>query len=652
MQPKLLWTPTPERRDTSTLATFTEWLEGRARRSFETYEDLHRWSVENIPEFWRAVWTFSDVVHDGQITRVMSEPRMPGTIWFEGAELNFAENLLRGEPDRLAVIAETELEGMRRELTLGELRTLVSRAAAGLRALGVGQGDRVAALLPNIPECLVAMLASASIGAIWSSCSPDFGTQGVIDRFGQIAPRVLFSADGYLYRGKQHSLEGRLRDLRERLPSVEHWVRIPFSGRELRSPGGPELRSLGGQIGWEDFLGDSAEPPRFERLPFAHPLYIMYTSGTTGTPKCIVHGAGGTLLKQLEEHRLQTDVKEGDVLFYFTTCGWMMWNWLVSGLASGATIVLYDGNPMAPDERRLFRMIDRNSISHFGTSPRYLSAIEKSGLVPRDEFALDSLRAILSTGSPLHPAQFDWIYEAVKTDVHMASISGGTDLMGCFVLGAPVLPVYRGEIQARCLGMDVQSFSDDGKPLSNEKGELVCCAPFPSMPLGFWNDPDGSKYRAAYFERFPDVWHHGDFIEFTERGSAIIHGRSDATLNPGGVRIGTAEIYRQVETLPEIEDAIAVERQVNGEDFIALFVVLAEGVELGEELCQRVRTAIREGASPRHTPKEILAIPEVPRTVSGKAVELAVAQVLRGEEVTNRDALANPEALEAFRKFR
>ncbi|MCZ6794414.1 MAG: acetoacetate--CoA ligase [Planctomycetota bacterium] len=643
MEPEVLWSPSPERRAAANLTRFAVRAADRTGREFADYASLHRWSVEDVPGFWRAVWDFCEIAHSGTIRRVMSEPRMPGTRWFAGVRLNFAENLLRG-PERPAVIFECEDEALRSEIGLGELRALVARAAVALRGLGVQPGDRVAALTPNIPEALVTMLAAASIGAIWSSCSPDFGVRGVLDRFEQIEPRVLLSADGYVYGGKRHGLEERLRHILEELPTVEYLVVVPF--------GGPSFAGLRGQVGWDEFLGAREVEPRFEPLDFHHPLYILYTSGTTGVPKCIVHGAGGTLIKHLQELTLQVDVHPGDTLFYFTTCSWMMWNWLASGLACGATVVLYDGNPMAPDAGRLFRMIDRDGINVFGTSPRYLSLVERSGLEPRREYSLESLRTVLSTGSPLNPAQFDWLYRAVKADVHVASMSGGTDLIGCFVGGAPTLPVHRGEIQCRTLGMDVESYAPQGQPVVGIKGELVCRQPFPSMPLRFWNDPDGSKYRAAYFERFAGCWHHGDFIEFTERGSAVIHGRSDATLNPGGVRIGTAEIYRQVETLDEVADAIAAPRDVEGNQHIVLFVVLREGAELDDSLREKIRSAIRRGASPRHVPREIHDVPEVPRTISGKAVELAVADVLAGREVVNRDALANPDALEAFRAFR
>jgi acetoacetyl-CoA synthetase len=644
---QVLWTPSRERVEASRLFRFARAAETRSGRAFPDYAALHRWSIEDLSGFWKAVWDFCEVHAEGEIESVLADPRMPGARWFGGARLNFAENLLRHAEalaSRPAIVFEAEDEGLRRSLTFAELRLQAARCAAALRSLGVRAGDRVAALTPNLPEAIVAMLGCASIGAIWSSCSPDFGPQGVFDRFGQIEPAVLFAADGAIYGGKRFGLGERLRDVLDRIPSIRHAVIYEHCG--------PKVEGLRGQISWEDFLaaGD-AEGPAFERFPFAQPLYILYTSGTTGVPKCIVHGAGGTLLKHLEEHVLQGDLRPGDALFYFTTCGWMMWNWLASGLASGAAIVLYDGNPLHPDPGRLFRLADRAGVTHFGASPRFLAALEKSGCEPRREHSLASLRTIYSTGAPLHAGQFEWVYRAIKKDVQLASISGGTDLIGCFVLGSPFHPVHAGEIQCLALGMKVESLGEDGRPRRGEKGELVCSAPFPSMPLGFWNDPDGSRYRKAYFERYPGRWHHGDFIEITPRGSAIIYGRSDATLNPGGVRIGTAEIYRIVERLPEIADALAVGHAEDGDERILLFVVLKPGAALDGALEGRIRAAIREHASPRHVPREIHACPELPRTVSGKSVELAVGRILRGEEALNQDALANPQSLEFFRNF-
>jgi acetoacetyl-CoA synthetase len=645
---RILWTPSAERRQASNLRRFADFVSRRLGTDFPDYESLHRWSVEEPAGFWKAVWDFCGVVHGGNVLSVLEEPRLPGARWFRGAELSFSENLLRHRGSRPALISAGEDEKFRAAISFDELADQVARLRSGLLRLGVAPGDRVAAFTPNQPEAVAALLAASSLGAVWSSCSPDFGVQGVVDRFGQIGPKVLFAATACLYGGKRHPLGERLKAILERLPSIESTVLYP-------GPGGVEesVSGLRGQISYADLLAGGRGSPGdvHHRFPFDHPLAILYTSGTTGMPKCIVHGAGGTLLKHLEEHALQVDLKEGDVFFYYTTTGWMMWNWLVSGLASGATVVLYDGSPLQPDPGRLFRLIDREGITVFGASPRFLSAVEDSGLEPRRVSSLPSLRTMLSTGSPLHPHQFEWVYRSVKEDLQLASISGGTDLIGCFVLGSPFHPVRSGEIQCRALGMDVESLDEEGRPVVGRKGELVCSTPFPSMPLRFWNDPEGKKYRAAYFERYPGKWHHGDFIEITAEGGAVIYGRSDATLNPGGVRIGTAEIYRAVERLPEVREALAVGREAEGDVRIVLFLVLAPGAELDEALRGRIRAAIRESTSPRHVPAEIHAIAEVPRTVSGKTVELAVARLLRGEEPGNREALANPESLEQFRRF-
>jgi len=644
---KLLWTPSPERVSASNLAAFGRVVSGRTGRPLDTYPRLHAWSVEDPRAFWRSVLELTDPPRSGDPEPVLAGTGMPGARWFEGLRLNFAESLLRTSGPRPALIFESEDESLRRALSFDDLRASVRRARGSLLRMGIAPGDRVAAFTPNVPEAVIAMLAASSIGAIWSSCSPDFGLQGVLDRFGQIAPRVLFAADGYLYSGKRHALGERVREIVDRIPALERTVIYPYAG-----PASPAVR---GGVSWDDFLagGDpQAGTDAFERFPFNHPLYILYTSGTTGIPKCIVHGAGGTLLKHLEEHQLQADLKAEDVIFYFTTCGWMMWNWLVSGLASGATLVLYDGSPLHPDPGRLFRMIDRNAVTVFGTSPRFLGAVEASGISPREEHSLSSLKTILSTGSPLHPAQFEYVYRAIKADLALHSISGGTDIVGCFVCGSPYHPVRAGEIQCAALGMKVESLDEEGRPRVGEKGELACAAPFPSMPVGFWNDPDGSRYRAAYFERYPGKWHHGDWIEIHEDGAAVIHGRSDATLNPGGVRIGTAEIYRAVEALPEVREALAVGRPTpEGDEKVALFVVLAPGAVLDAALEKRIRDVIRAATSPRHVPSEIHEIAEVPRTISGKSVEIAAAKVLRGEEPGNREALANPGALDALRRF-
>jgi acetoacetyl-CoA synthetase len=648
---RVLWTPPPERRARSSLRAFAEAASRQSGRTLAAYDDIHRWSIEDPAAFWRLIWDFTKVIGEGDLREALAGHDLPGARWFPRARLSFAENLLRhattargvADAGRPALIFECEDEALRRVVTLGELSSQVARCQKGLARLGVRPGDRVAAFTPNLPEAVVAMLAATSLGAIWSSCSPDFGPQGVLDRFGQIEPRVLLAADGYLYAGKRHPLGERIRNITERIPSIRSTVVYPHAG--------PPVEGLRGQVSWHDLLSGGESSPAFERFPFDHPAYILYTSGTTGIPKCIIHGAGGTLLKHLEEHILQVDLRREDVFFYFTTCGWMMWNWLVSGLATGAAVVLYDGSPLHPDAGRLFRMIDRNGITVFGTSPRFLSAVADSGLVPRDAFSLASLRTILSTGSPLHAARFEWVYDAIKKDVELSSISGGTDIVGCFVCGSPFHAVRAGEISCRALGMKVESLDEEGRPLVGKKGELACSVPFPSIPVGFWNDPDGSRYRAAYFARYPGKWHHGDYIEIAEDGYSVIHGRSDATLNPGGVRIGTAEIYRAVEGLPEVREALAVGREIGGDERIVLFVVLSPGTTLDTALEARIRDTIRKETSPRHVPAEIHAIPEVPRTLSGKSVEIAAAKVLRGEEVKNLEALANPDALEHIRKF-
>jgi acetoacetyl-CoA synthetase len=602
---------------------------------------LHRWSIDRPDAFWRSVWEFCGVIGDGPGTACDEAAlSMPGTRWFPQARLNFAENLLRRRDASAAVVFRGE-DGSQRSLSWSELHAMVASLAAALRAYGVAPGDRVAGLLPNVPEAVAAMLATASVGAIWSSCSPDFGARGVLDRFGQIEPRVLFGIDGYRYNGRHHDVLGKLEEVRAALPSVEHTVLVPFepSRAEASLPGAERL---------EDVL--RAHPPAeisFSRLPFDHPLYILYSSGTTGAPKCIVHGAGGTLLQHLKEQRLHVDVRPDDRIFYFTTLGWMMWNWLASALASEATLLLYDGAPMHPDPGVLFRFAEEERMTILGTSAKFIDALAKSGYEPRRACDLSSLRSVLSTGSPLSPEGFEFVYEHIHPDVHLASISGGTDIVSCFVLGDPTRPVWPGEIQSRGLGMAVEVFDDAGRPVRESKGELVCTRPFPSMPIGFWNDPDGARYHAAYFERFPGVWAHGDFAEITEHDGIVIHGRSDAVLNPGGVRIGTAEIYRQVEQLPEVMESLVVGQEWQGDVRVVLFVVLREG-ELDDALRATIARQIRSNTTPRHVPARIVQVADIPRTRSGKIVELAVRDVVHGRPVRNREALANPEALELF----
>jgi acetoacetyl-CoA synthetase len=573
---------------------------------------------------------------------VIGREAMPGTEWFPGARLNFAENLLKGDAEALAIVAITE-EGGGEALDRRELRSLVARAQEGLRRLGVEPGDRVAGLVTNGTEAVVAMLATAAIGAIWSSCSPDFGPLGVIDRFGQIQPKVLITVDGYPYNGSVHRVADTVNQALASIASIEHVVVIDRVGGGIDAPN---------TISWDGLLAGDAAEPEYAQLPFDHPLYIMYSSGTTGRPKSIVHGAGGTLLKHLSEHVLHCDIRPGDRLFWFTTCGWMMWNWLVSGLAAGAAIVLYDGSPSHPTLARLWKIAEQAGITHFGTSPKFLAANANAGLVPGEEADLSSIRWIGSTGAPLLPEQFDWVYENLPTRIQLASVSGGTDIIGCFASGVPILPVRRGELQARNLGMAVEAWDETGHPVVGVKGELVCTRPFVSMPVGFWDDDDGSKYHDAYFAEFEGVWTHGDFIEVRPEGGVVIYGRSDTTLNPGGVRIGTAEIYRAIEPLTEVIDSLAVGRDSRGDVEVVLFVLLAEGLSLNDELRERIVDRIRTMTTPRHVPRRIIQVDDIPYTISGKKVEKAVRQVLAGQPTTNRDALMNPEALDAFERFR
>ena len=639
-----LWRPSQERIARADITRFGQAASERHGVPPGDYRHLHRWSIEHPAEFWGEVWDFSEVVAAHRGERVLrGADRMPGAQWFPEARLNYAENLLRRRDEATALVFRGE-DRVHAELSFGELYDSVSALARALRTAGIRPGDRVAGYLPNMPEAVIAMLASASIGALWSSCSPDFGVQGVVDRFGQIAPRVLFGVDGYFFNGKRHDTLSRLAALVPRIPSIERVIVVPYT-----SPS-PELGTLPGGVLWEDFV--ASHPPgriAFEPLPFDHPLFVMYSSGTTGPPKCIVHGHGGTLLQHLKEHRLHSDLRAGDRLMYFTTCGWMMWNWLVSALASGVTLLLYDGSPVWPDPGALFGFAEATGMTHFGTSAKYLDVVRKSGLRPADHYDLGALGTMLSTGSPLAPEGFDFVYESIRADLCLSSISGGTDIISCFVLGNPTLPVYRGEIQCFGLGMDIAAYDEGGRAVTGEKGELVCRRPFPSMPIGFWNDPEGSRYRAAYFEKFPGVWCHGDYVECTPRGGMVIYGRSDAVLNPGGVRIGTAEIYRPVEQLDEVMEGLVIGQRRDGDSRIVLFVVLAPGLELDDALRERIRGRVRAHASPRHVPARIVQVPDIPRTRSGKIVELAVRNVVHGEPVKNGEALANPEALAHFR---
>ena len=638
------------------MTAFLQWVRQRRPAGAEAVSDfpaLYRWSVERPESFWPEVWRFCGVVAEERPGKdpwdevVVGVDRMGppdpelGPRWLGGARLNFAENLLRYRDEREALVFWNE-RGRGRALTYRELAIQVGRVAAALERQGIGPGDRVAGFLPNLPEAVIAMLATASLGAIWTSCSPDFGANGALDRFGQIRPRILFSADGYRYAGKTIDSLARVRDVLRRLPEIERVIVVPYVEER------PDLSGIAEGVLWSEWLRDDAAagPPR--RFPFDHPLYIMYSSGTTGLPKCMVHGAGGTLLQHLKELVLHTDLTRDDRLFYFTTCGWMMWNWLVSGLAAGATVVLFDGAPLSPP-RVLWDMVEQERVTVFGTSAKYLALAEKEGLRPGSTHDLVALRAILSTGSPLAPSGFEYVYREIKRDLHLASISGGTDIISCFALGNPIGPVWPGELQTRGLGMAVEVFDEGGHPVRGRDGELVCTRAFPSMPVSFWNDPDGAKYRAAYFDHYPGVWRHGDWARLTEHDGLVISGRSDATLNPGGVRIGTAEIYRQVEQLPEVIESLVVGQEWEGDVRIVLFVRLRAGLELDDALQARIRKRIRAHASPHHVPRRIVQVADIPRTISGKITELAVREMIHGRPVTNREALANPAALEHYR---
>ena len=646
---ELLWQPSADRIRDANITQFTDRVSAKYGLAVDStdpvsaYKALHRWSVENKELFWSDFWDFSNVVAETKGERVVDNPdQIPGAKWFPQARLNFAENLLRKKGEETAILFRGENK-KQRSLSFDELHQHTAALAASFRQAGVKPGDRVAAIMPNVPETVVAMLAAVSIGAVWSSCSPDFGVRGVTDRFGQIEPTVVIACDGYYYNGKFHQCIDKVNAILEALPTVRQVVLVStdeLSTATLDKPAVAYNEAL------EAFSDAKLE---FEQLPFDHPLYIMYSSGTTGVPKCIVHGAGGTLLQHLKEHRLHCDAKPGERLFYFTTCGWMMWNWLVTALASEVTLMLYDGSPFYPDGNVLFDYIDDEKINIFGTSAKYIDAVNKAGLTPAISHDLSSVKSVLSTGSPLSPESFSFVYEKVKTDVCLSSVSGGTDILACFVGGNPTLPVHRGELQCRMLAMDVDVYDDEGHSLRAEKGELVCANVFPSMPIGFWNDDDGSKYHDAYFAKYENTWCHGDFVELTDRGSMIIHGRSDAVLNPGGVRIGTAEIYRQVEQLDEVVESLVIGQIWESDVRVVLFVRLRDGVTLDEDLQTKIKTKIRSNCTPRHVPAVILTVADIPRTKSGKIVELAVRQVVHGEEIKNQEALMNPEALAYFK---
>lgn len=641
-----LWTPTQDRIDAATLTAFMKAAAAKTGASFASYAELHRWSVEDREGFWSLLWDFCGIVGDKGETVLVDGDKMPGASFFPDATLNFAENLLKKIGSGAAIVFRGE-DKIERRLSWNELHQLTSRFQQLFLSLKVKKGDRIAAMMPNMPETVAAMLAAASIGAVWSSCSPDFGEQGVLDRFGQIEPVVFIAPDGYWYNGKAIEVADKIAAVATKLETVGKVLIVDYLGTSRDIAG-----IIDKAVALEEALSPfAAKSVTFERLPFAHPLYILFSSGTTGIPKCIVHSAGGTLIQHVKEHRLHAGLVEGDRFFYFTTCGWMMWNWLVSGLASGATLLLYDGSPFYPDGNVLFSFADAEKMTFFGTSAKFIDSVRKAGLKPIRSHDLSTVRAISSTGSPLSPEDFRFVYDGIKEDVHLASVSGGTDIVSCFVLGVPTQAVWTGEIQGPGLGLAVDVWDDDGQPIREEKGELVCTKAFPSMPIGFWNDPDGKKYQAAYFERFDNVWCHGDFAEWTAHGGMFIHGRSDATLNPGGVRIGTAEIYNQVEQMPEILEALCIGQDFDNDVRVVLFVRLAAGVTLDEDLEKRIRAKIRTGASPRHVPAKIVAVSDIPRTKSGKITELAVRDVVHGRAIKNKEALANPEALELFRNL-
>ncbi len=642
MSNKKLWQPSAEKINNSNMLHYMQYVNDRWGRSFSNYRELYQWSVQDIPEFWASIWDYLQIKHSRSYEQVVDDPfKMPGARWFSGAELNFAQNLLSRRDEQPAITFWTE-EGQYRELSFARLYTEVAQVAESLKQLGIQSGDRVVGYMPNMPETIIAMLAASSLGATWSSCSPDFGVKGVLARFGQIQPKVLFVANGYKFKGKQLDILGRLQHILKDIDAVKQVVVVPLTEED------PDLSQVPRAVHYRDFCSQEAWEIDFVQLPFEHPQYIMYSSGTTGLPKCMVQSAGGVLINQLKELILHTDIKPGDKVFYFTTCGWMMWNWLTASLGAGATVVLYDGNPLYPDPGILWRMAQEEGLSVFGTSAGYITALQNVGLKPGQEYNLAALKALLSTGSPLPEEGFEYVYQEIKQDVHLASISGGTDINGCFFLGNPLAPVYAGELQCRGLGMKVEAWDEDGKPVYNQKGELVCTAAAPPMPIYFWDDPDGSKYLDAYFDYFPGVWRHGDFIEINDRDGVIIYGRSDATLNPGGVRIGTAEIYSQVDLLPEVEDSLVVGQSWKNDVRVILFVKLNQGYELDQELQDKIRKTIRENASPRHVPAKMVSVPDIPYTLNMKKVELAVKKTIEQQPVKNKDSLKNPEVLDYF----
>ena len=636
-----LWTPTEEYKNNSMMQQFMNAVCDKYQLQDNNYNTIHRWSITNTSEFWNEVWNFCNIISSKPAVEVVDDPKkMPGAQWFKGAKLNFAENLLKRRDDHNALIFWGE-DTVRKEITYSQLYDEVRKVAAGLKKLGVVKGDRIAAFMPNMPETIIAMLAATSIGAIWSSTSPDFGIKGVLDRFSQIEPKVIFAADGYYYKSKAFDSQEKLKGILSSLPSVENVILVDYTGNA-------NPKDMQNAMLWDDLAADSTEPLVFEQLPFDHPLYIMYSSGTTGLPKSIVHSTGGTLIQHLKELILHSGIKDDQTIFYFTTCGWMMWNWFVSSLSIGATLVLYDGNPFYPGPDALIKMADELDIDFFGTSAKYLASLEAAGVIPSDISDFPKLKVIASTGSPLTDESFDYVYNSWKKDVQLSSIAGGTDIVSCFILGNPTLPVYLSEIQCKGLGMDVDCFDHEGKSVVEAQGELVCKTAFPSMPIYFWNDPENKKYQSAYFDEYPGIWHHGDFMEITKNGGIVMLGRSDATLNPQGVRIGTAEIYRVVENIAEIEDSVVVGHKIEGDEEVVLFLKLVEGANLNDELIKKIKIAIRTNCSPRHVPSVIKQVPDIPYTINGKKVEIAVKKIIHGQTISNKDALANAECLDYF----
>lgn len=646
MAPSLLWSPNSNQIQTTNIKQLMNRIESKTNLKFTTYHDFYNWSIENLEEFWKEVWDFTGIIADRTPDLSLRNPeKMPGAEWFPGVKINFAENLLKYRDDKTALISYLE-SGSTKTISYKELYSQVSKTARALKSLGIKKGDRVSAYMPNLPETIIFMLAATSIGAVWSSSSPDFGVKGVLDRFGQIEPQVLITSDGYFYKGKEIPLQDKIKEIRTNIQSLKKVCIVKHTNSKI------DFDSIPDSIYFDEFIKNEKDGEiEFERIGFNEPVYIMYSSGTTGLPKCIVQGPG-VLVNHLKELVFHTDLKREDKIFYFTTCGWMMWNWLTSSLGVGAALVLFEGNPFHPGPEALWRMADTLGVTVFGTSAKYLSALEAENYSPKKDFSLSSLRAVLSTGSPLSIESFHYVYREIKSDIQLSSISGGTDLNGCFGIGNPILPVYEGELQCRGLGMKVEIRNEEGTPIQNEKGELVCTAPFPSMPLYFWNDPDGKKYKSSYFEKYPGIWCHGDFAELTERNGLVIHGRSDATLNPGGVRIGTAEIYRVIETLEEVGDSLVIGLERDNDVKVTLFLKMKPGFALTDELKSKIKTAIKNNASPRHVPEIILQVEDIPYTLNMKKVELAVKNILHGRPVTNKDSLINPECLEFYRNLK